>query len=189
MVTTARCPAIAESSSTAASRIFGFATASPSSLFPSLEVDADYGQQADVDNVRVGTGGTITLFATIRPGDHLSLNLRLQQRWIDETFDGVHGRVFTARIARLKAMYVFNARMLVRLIGQYVDTTRNPFFYVSPVAAKDGNFAGSFLFSYKLNWQTVVFVGYGDNRTLVEDGSLVRADRQFFFKVSYAFQR
>jgi hypothetical protein len=31
-------------------------------------------------------------------------------------------------------------------------------------------------------------VGYGDNRTLSENGDFLRADRQFFLKLSYAFQ-
>jgi hypothetical protein len=170
-------------------RFVGFVTLSPSRLVPTLEVDADYGQQADVENVRVGTGGTLTAIAQVRPTDHLGLNLRAEQRWIDETMQGVHGRVLTARVARLKAIYVFTPRMLVRLIGQYVEITRDPALYKNPVAAREGNFAGSVLFSYKLNWQTVVFVGYGDTRALREDGDLMRADRQFFFKVSYAFQR
>ena len=170
-------------------RFVGFVTLSPSRLFPTIEIDADYGQQADVENVRVGTGGTITAIAQVRPTDHLGLNLRAQQRWIDETVEGRHGRLFTARIARVKATYVFTPRMLVRLIGQYIDTRRDPSFYVNPVTVREGAFAGSALFSYKLNWQTVVFVGYGDNRTLQENGDLLRADRQFFFKVSYAFQR
>lgn len=169
-------------------RFVGFVTASLSRLVPTVEIDADYGEQADVDNVRVGHGGTITAIAQVRPTEHLGLDLRAQQRWIDETVDGAHARLFTARVARVKAIYAFTPRMLVRLIGQYVETMRDPSLYVTPVAAKDGNFAGSLLFSYKLNWQTVVFVGYGDTRTLQESGDLVRADRQFFFKMSYAFQ-
>jgi hypothetical protein len=169
--------------------VVGSATISPSRLLSSLEIDFDLGAQADVDNVRVGHGGTLSVSAQVRPTNHLALDLLGQRRWIDETVDGASGRVVTSSVARVKATYVFTPRMLVRVIGQYVETSRDPAFYVSPVTSKDGSFAGSFLFSYKLNWQTVVFVGYGDNRTLVEDGSLVRADRQFFFKVSYAFQR
>jgi hypothetical protein len=99
------------------------------------------------------------------------------------------GRLFTAQTARVKATYVFNARMLVRLIGQYVEVTRDPSLWTFPVASKEGGFAGSALFSYKLNWQTVLFLGYGDNRTLQESGDLTPADRQFFLKVSYAFLR
>jgi hypothetical protein len=164
-------------------------SASPSRLLPSVTLSGDYGEQADVENVRVGTGGTVGLMALVRPTDHLGLDLRAERRWIDETVNGMSGRLFTADVARVKATYVFNARMLVRLIGQYVETTRDPTLWTLPVAAKDGDFAGSALFSYKLNWQTVLFVGYGDNRTLQEDGVLTRADRQFFLKVSYAFQR
>ena len=52
-----------------------------------------------------------------------------------------------------------------------------------------GFFSGSALFAYKLNWQSVVFLGYGDTRTLSEDGGLPPAGRQLFLKVSYAFQR
>ena len=170
-------------------RFVGFVSASPSRFLANFEIDANYGQQADVENVRVGTGGTLAVIAIVRPTDHLSLDLRAQQRWIDETVGDIHGRLFTARVARVKGTYVFTPRMLVRVIGQYENTRRDPALYASPVAARDGDFAGSALFSYKLNWQTVVFVGYGDTRTLQENGDLVRSDRQFFFKVSYAFQR
>ena len=34
----------------------------------------------------------------------------------------------------------------------------------------------------------ILFVGYGDNRTLTETNTFERQDRQFFLKVSYAFQ-
>jgi hypothetical protein len=164
-------------------------TASPSRWVPNVTLSGDYGEQADVDNLRVGTGGTLQVSALVRPTAHLGLDLRAERRWIDETVNGISGRLFTADVARVKATYVFNARMLVRLIGQYVETTRDPTLWTSPVAAKDGAFSASALFSYKLNWQTVLFAGYGDNRTLQEDGVLMRADRQFFLKVSYAFQR
>jgi hypothetical protein len=164
-------------------------SASPSRLVPNVSLQGNYGEQPDVSNVRVGTGGTIRLTSLIRPTEHLGLDLLAERRWIDETVDGREGRLFTALVARAKATYVFNARMLVRLIGQYVETTRDPSLWTFPVSAKDGGFAGSALFSYKLNWQTVLFLGYGDNRALEEDGALARADRQFFLKVSYAFQR
>ena len=45
------------------------------------------------------------------------------------------------------------------------------------------------LLAYKLNWQTVVFLGYGDDRELSEQDSLERSGRQFFVKLSYALQR
>ena len=169
--------------------------ASPSRLVPRLSLSGNYGQQADVDNVRVGTGGSLLANAVVRPTDHLALDVLGEVDWLDETVEDLSGRLFTAYVARLKAVYVFNSRMLFRVIGQYVQTTREPALWTTPVAAKEGTFSGSLLFSYKLNWQTVLFLGYGDNRALTDETgpgtsfALTPTDRQAFLKVSYAFLR
>jgi hypothetical protein len=57
------------------------------------------------------------------------------------------------------------------------------------VSERSGDFSSSVLFAYKINWQSVLFVGYGDNRELSERRALEPAEQQFFVKVSYAFQR
>jgi hypothetical protein len=79
--------------------------------------------------------------------------------------------------------------MFLRLIGQYVSTRRDPTLYAFEVPAHSGDFSGSALFSYRLNWQTALFVGYGDERSLDEREHLARTERQLFVKLSYAFQR
>ena len=98
-------------------------------------------------------------------------------------------RLFIQRVSRVKGTYTFTARLFVRVIGQYVSTTRDPSLYVSSVDARSGTFSGSALFAYKLNWQSVMFVGYGDDRELLDQRHLERLDRQVFVKLSYAFQR
>ncbi len=169
-------------------RLVWTVTASPSGFLPMVGIAGNYGEQPDVENVRVGKGGDVLVTALMRPTDHLGLDVRLERRWIDETVEGRSGRLFTADVARLKAVYVFNPRVLLRLIGQYQDLRRDPSLWVGSVAAREGGFAGSALFSYKLNWQSVVFVGYGDARALDETGALVPTGKQFFIKASYAFQ-
>ena len=165
-------------------------TSSPSGLLPIIGVSGNYGQQPDVENVRVGRGGDVLITALVRPTDHLGLDLRLERQWIDESVGDVQGNLFTADVARLKAVYVFNAKMLLRLIGQYQEVRRDPALWIQPVLRKEGSFAGSALFSYKLNWQSVLFVGYGDARALDEKTNvLLPTGRQFFVKISYAFQR
>jgi hypothetical protein len=99
------------------------------------------------------------------------------------------GRLFTAQVQRLKATYNFTPRIFLRLIGQYVSTRRDPSLYVVQVPRRSGDFSGSALFSYRLNWQTALFVGYGDERALDERERLARTERQLFVKLSYAFQR
>jgi hypothetical protein len=157
----------------------------PSRRFTRVGATGFAGEDVDVVNVRVGHGFSLTAFATVRPTDHLTLDVNSAVSWLD--VEG--GRLFNAQVQRLKATYNFSPRMFLRLIGQYVDTTRDPSLYVDTVAAHSAEFSGSALFSYRLNWQTALFVGYGDERALDERDSLARTARQFFVKLSYSFQR
>jgi hypothetical protein len=59
----------------------------------------------------------------------------------------------------------------------------------SVVDAKEGRFEGSALFTYKVNWQTALYMGYGDERDLDKADVLRRTSRQLFAKLSYALQR
>jgi hypothetical protein len=102
----------------------------------------------------------------------------------------VSQRLFIARVWRLRGTYTFTARLFARGIVQYVSTTRDPTLYIDPTTiASEGTLSAQALLSYKLNWQSVMFVGYGDDRDLADQNQLVKAGRQLFVKVSYAFQR
>jgi hypothetical protein len=126
----------------------------------------------------------------LRLTDHLELRLDEEARWLDvDTADHARARLFTARVDRLRLTYTFTARSFARLIGQYVSTRRDPALYASAVDPHDGTFTGSALLAYKLNWQTVLYAGYGDDRELTDGSTLVPSERQFFVKLSYAFQR
>ena len=67
--------------------------------------------------------------------------------------------------------------------------TRDPSLYVNTVSPSGATFSGSALLSYKLNWQSVMFVGYGDDRQLSDLDRLEELDRRFFVKRSYSLQR
>ena len=75
------------------------------------------------------------------------------------------------------------------MIRQWVDTERRPDLYTFEIDDGGGSFSGSAVFAYKLNWQTVLFLGYSDTRVRDDLDALQPADRQLFGKVSYAFQR
>ena len=72
---------------------------------------------------------------------------------------------------------------------QWEGTRRDPALYPGTVPRKSGDLNASVLGVYRINWQTLCYVGYGDDRTLDEQARLVRTGRQVFFKISYAFQR
>lgn len=167
---------------------------SPSRVLALVLLDGDYGQQIDFDNGRRGSGATVAFQTTVRPTDHLELATTLNRRWVDvKPEGGSEGRLFTADVERLRATYTFTARSYLRLIGQNVRVRREPSRYNFDVPVKSGSTTGSALFAYKLNWQSVLFLGYGDDREIVNElarpETLEPASRAFFLKLSYAIQR
>ena len=170
---------------------FGYYTQlSPSRRLALVAVNGTIGQDIDFDNARPAHGATINGNATIQATVHLALDLVENVRWL--TVDDAAGRntrLFTQSVQRVKGTYMFTSRMFLRVIAQYVSTSRDPALYISSVAARSGDFGGSALFAYKINWQSVMFIGYGDDRELSDLNRLTPLDHQFFVKVSYAFQR
>jgi uncharacterized protein DUF5916 len=164
----------------------------PSRIVNQLSIEGDVGQQIDFVQNRPGRGANIVFSATLRPTDHLEVRLNNGRRWLnvdDGTGSGRRARLFTASVDRLRATYTFTPRFFVRAIAQWVETVSDPSLYVDEVAPREGTLTASALLAYKLNWQTVAFVGYGDGRELDEAEDLQRSDRQFFVKISYAWQR
>jgi hypothetical protein len=163
---------------------------SPSRRVPQIGVDGTAGTEIDFANSRPGRGSTINLSAALRPTDHLELALVQNRRWVNvDDAVGASRRLFTARVSRVKATYSFTSRLFARGIFQYVSTDRDRSLYFDSVAARSGDLSGSALLGYKLNWQSVMFVGYGDDRELSDVNRLEKLDRQLFVKISYAFQR
>ena len=166
-------------------------TAVPSRLFNNVLIDTYFGDEVDFDNAREGTGTTIVTSLTVRPSRHLELRNDASRRAlnVDDPVLG-SGRLFTAWVERLRGTYAFNSRSFVRLIGQYVETTRDPSLYTFAISEKDAGFGASALLAYKLNWQTVAYLGYGDQRAFEETtDQMEKASRQVFAKLSYAWQK
>lgn len=169
---------------------YAYVNASPSQLINYLSLEARFGQEIDFANARRGAGATITVNASTRPTDHVALSLTDSWRFLNvDDAAGVRARLFTARVERLRATYTFNSKSFVRAIAQWVDTTRAPELYTNTVSPRSRRFSGSLLLAYKLNWQTVLFAGYGDDREPNEREALAPVDRSIFLKMSYAFQR
>lgn len=161
---------------------------SPNAALPKLSLAGFWGEDVDVENARPGRGGEVTLSAGLRPDPRLAVDLSVSERWLDVDATG-RRRLFTAEAERLKATWSFSARSFVRAVVEYASIRREPSLYRSSVEASEGTLTASALFAWKLNWQTVVFVGYGDDRSRDAGGSLSRSGRQFFLKASWALGR
>ena len=113
-------------------------TAVPSRLFNNLSLDTYFGDEVDFDNAREGTGSTIVTGITLRPSRHLELRNDASRRVVDVDDPTLgSGRLFTAWVERLRGTYAFDSRSFVRLVGQYVETSRDPSLYTFPISAKD----------------------------------------------------
>jgi hypothetical protein len=147
--------------------------------------DSHFGKSIDFIDSRSGDGGDFTLSFSARPSRHLQFDANLSGQWL--TLDG--RELFKAQAERLKVTYVFDHTTFVRLIGQYVRTDYDTARYVTKLPSTQGGLDASGLLGYQLNWQSVMYLGYGDSRALDENATLQRSSRQVFLKVSYAFQR
>jgi hypothetical protein len=161
---------------------------SVSKVIPQVSLNGWMGQDVDFSNNRLGRGANATVGATVRPMRHLELALTVGQSWL--TPHGEDNRVFTSQIERVRATYTFNSRMFLRTIVQNTRANFNQALYSVAIDQHSGSLASQLLFAYKVNWQTVMYVGYSDLReVLTETNDFATANRQFFFKLSYAFQR
>ncbi len=157
----------------------------PGRHLPRVGFDGSVGARIDYAGARLGDGADLRVFATLRPADRLTLELNSAVSWLDLP----EGRLFTAQVQRAKLQLHLSARCFLRLVGQYVETENEPALYPYPVPAREAGFSGSALLSYRLDWQTAFYLGYGDERALEPGGSLETTERQLFVKLAYAWQR
>jgi hypothetical protein len=163
-------------------RLFGTFQIRPSGdLGFALSVEA--GDAIDFVNDRPADLLEVHGQAELRVGRHV--NARLDH--IRQTLDVAGGELFTVDLSQLLMVYQFNVRTFVRAIFQYQQLDQNASLYTIPVDDEQEDLFTQLLFSYELNPQTVVYLGYVDNRFGFDQVSLTQLDRTFFLKVGYAF--
>ncbi|HEV3484415.1 MAG TPA: hypothetical protein VG106_03335, partial [Vicinamibacterales bacterium] len=148
-----------------------------------VNVEFNAGDQIDFANTRPATRVRFAPYVRFRATRHLELQLGNQNERL--YVDG--GRLFTANVGEFRAVYQFNIRMFVRALLQYTDIERDPSLYTFTVDARTKRFFPQLLFSYKVNPQTVLFVGYASTRMGNETFDVTEADRTLFVKVGYAW--
>jgi hypothetical protein len=154
----------------------------------SINVFARDGDQLDLANSRLGE--ELRVRPTIEWNVNRHLLLRLQHT--AARLDTAGGeRIFKADLTDLRVTWQFNLRSFVRFTSQRQLVRRNVAVYIDPSTESETLTLGTqLLYSYKLNPQTVLFVGYSDNaREDDELADLTRTDRTVFAKLSYAWLR
>lgn len=117
------------------------------------------------------------------------LKTRIQYTYSNLSYDDKD--VFTANLIDLRTTYQFSIKSFLRLSAVYTDIDRNLSNYVIDTSDYNENskyLSAQLLYSYKVNPQTLFFVGYSessfDNDALK---SLTKDSRSVFFKISYAW--
>lgn len=147
-----------------------------------LGVSSIYGDQIDLVNVRAGTRLRVNPFLQYNIGDHIYL----EADHVYEKLNVAGGRLYTANLSNLRFVYQFNRRAFLRTILQYVDYKYNSGLYNQPRDPRYKNLFSQILFSYKINPQTVLFLGYSDDYYGFSMIPLKQSNRTFFLKIGYA---
>ena len=143
------------------------------------------GQAVDFTNSQPADLNSIEGSLRWNAGKNLFLRLGHEITGLD-TLEGE--KIFEANLTDLRATWQFSVRSFVRLTVQYEDIDRNPDSYIDPVDRKERGLAGQFLYSWKLNPQTVFF--FGLSQSGFQDDSLPGLEvfeRTAFIKASYAW--
>ncbi|MDH3351549.1 MAG: carbohydrate binding family 9 domain-containing protein, partial [Gammaproteobacteria bacterium] len=150
-----------------------------------LGVWARYGDQVDFANSRLGDQLRVEPFLDWNISRHLFLKFEATMLQLD-TKEGRN--VFDAGVYDVRMTWQFNRRSFLRFTTQIQDIDRNPDAYIDEVDANTRRVGRQLLFSYKLNPQTVFFLGYSDNHLDDDDlDRLEETDRTLFLKVGYAW--
>jgi hypothetical protein len=167
-------------------RYSAFFTVQPSGV-ARLSFSGDFGDTVDFTNNQPADVLVVAPAAELKLGRHVNaLVSHTLQR-----LDVAGGKLFEANLSQLRLIYNFNVRSFVRGIFQYLDLQQNPALYNEEarpfIRPQTETLFTQLLFSYKLNSQTVLFLGYSDNRLGQQEFSLEQTNRTLFFKVGYAW--
>ncbi len=148
-------------------------------------VSARIGDQVDFANSRLGDEWRVSPFFHWNVNRHLLL--RYEANFVSlDTKDGA--KIFDAAVHDVRLTWQFSIRSFLRLTTQFQDVERNPDVHTDTVDARSRDVGRQLLYSYKLNPQTVFFLGYSD--ALIDDDqldSLTTTDRTWFMKLGYAW--
>lgn len=141
------------------------------------------GDAIDYANARPGV-----IFAT-GPGIQLDIGRHLHL-FADETYERFRvsgGELYRTNILDTRTVYQLNARAFLRAVVQYVTIDRVPERYTFPVLPHEREVLTQLLASYKINPQTVFYLGCSDDHYGIAARKMTSVERTIFFKVGYAW--
>jgi hypothetical protein len=158
-----------------------------------LKTHLSYGDAIDYSNNRLGKNQSFTPTINWNINKNLEIKLKHTFRRLDADNPNIKSdKVFIARLTDLRTTYQFNVLSFLRFSVIYNNTHRNPenYLYSDPqdINSVSKGLATELLYAYKINPQTVFYLGYSDNHESEDSFSNLKQDtRNAFMKFSYAW--
>jgi len=151
-----------------------------------------FGKQIDYANTRLGDVVTIEPRVNWDVNQHLRIDFNHNYSQLD--VEG--GRLFTANLSDIRIAYQFNLKSILKFVVQYSDIKRDKSLYIESddldledIDERSKNFSSQLIYSYKINPQTLFYLGYSDSGYQDDDLQKIQRDqRTLFTKFSYAWQ-
>jgi len=153
-----------------------------------INANVTSGDKIDYRNNRLGKINRLSSNLNWNINKHLEIKLR--QTFSQLNADGEN--VFIARLTDLRTTFQFNVQSFLRLSLIFNNTSRNPanYLYSAPenINRHSKNLSTELLYAYKINPQTVFYLGYSDRYYSDETPrDLIQEQRSLFMKFSYAW--
>lgn len=158
-----------------------------------LALELTVGDKIDYLNDRLGETNEIYTNITWHVSKHFTADVyhTYSQLTAENPNTQSNEEVYTANLTNIKLTHQFNVNSYLKLTLTYSDIKQNidnnPF---TEAIAKDKYLTSQLIYAYKLNPQTVFFLGYSDQN--IEDDTLKKlekTERTFFTKISYAWMQ
>ncbi|MBN1149772.1 carbohydrate binding family 9 domain-containing protein [candidate division WOR-3 bacterium] len=154
----------------------------PSSMI-FLSLYSSYGDDIDYNGIRPGVCLHVEPYIELNVGRNFYVEISHEY----EEMEIEEGKLYTANVLNLSAKHHFSHKCFVRGILQYVGYVFDPDLYPFPISRESKSIFTQLLFSYKVNPQTVLYLGYSDNYDGDEVNPIAQRDRTLFAKVGYSF--
>jgi hypothetical protein len=150
-----------------------------------LTVILENGDTIDTDNERPGKERKKQFIAELNIGKHVLL----EATWEQETLDVAGGQLYTAEAQYIRLNYQFtnSSRLRLTFITEEVDRDTSLYLNQNNEYSKENQRNVQVVYSYKIDPQSALFIGYGDNA--YSDNETLASftdEKSFFIKVSYA---
>lgn len=144
-----------------------------------------YGDEIDFINDRLGTKTQMNPSINWKIANGLSIDIS----HLYQQMDVEQGALFTANLSDVRLNWQFSLHSFIRLSSIYTRINRNvaQYLYSAP-QSEEAHLGNELLYGYKLNPQSVFYLGYSDSLQANDELSrLTRDEKTYFMKLSYAW--